>query len=101
MSTTHVHLLLKFHVRTVGFLAMAIGFSIVVPIARSDLLKQVSLVAFVGIALVVIPTYVTGNAAAQKLCVSERHAPCADVAIPRPRIQCSQGAAVLFLAVFL
>ena len=59
MSTTHVHLLLN-HFPTVGFV-MAIGLFVAAVIARSDLLKQVSLVAFVGIALVAIPTYVTGK----------------------------------------
>ena len=80
---------------------MAIGLFIVAVVVRSDLLKQVSLVAFVGIALVAIPTYVTGNAAAQKLCVSERDAPCANAAISRPLIERHEGAAVLFLSVML
>jgi len=99
MSTTHVHLLLN-HFPTVGFV-MVIGLFVAAVIARNDLLKQVSLVAFVGIALVALPTYVTGNAAAQKLCVAAPDAPCADPAISRPLIERHEGAAVLSLAVML
>jgi hypothetical protein len=99
MSTTHVHLLLN-HFPTVGFV-MVIGLFVAAVIARNDLLKQVSLVAFVGIALVALPTYVTGNAAAQKLCVAAPDEPCADPAISRPLIERHEGAAVLSLAVML
>ena len=61
LSPTHIHLLLN-HFPTVGFI---IGLCLFVAalIARSDHLKQASLVLFVGIALITIPTYVTGNAA--------------------------------------
>jgi hypothetical protein len=99
MSTTHAHLLLN-HVPTVGFV-MALGLFLAALVARSDLLKQASLAAFVGIALVAIPTYVTGNAAAQKLCVAEPDEPCADPAISRSLIERHEGAAVLSLAVMV
>src|SRR5688572_21450063 len=99
MSTTHVHLLLN-HVPTVGFV-MAIGLFVAALIARSDQLKQVSLVAFVGIALVAIPAYVTGNAAAQKLCVAAPDEPCADPTLSRLLIERHEGAAVLALSVLL
>jgi hypothetical protein len=61
LTPTHVHLLLN-HFPTIGFV---IGLCLFVAalIARSDHLKQASLVLFVGIALITIPTYVTGNAA--------------------------------------
>lgn len=61
LSPTHIHLLLN-HFPTIGFI---IGLCLFVAalIARSDHLKQASLVLFVGIALITIPTYVTGNAA--------------------------------------
>jgi uncharacterized membrane protein len=61
LSPTHIHLLLN-HFPTIGFV---IGLCLFVAalIARSDHLKQASLVLFVGIALLTIPTYVTGNAA--------------------------------------
>lgn len=65
LSTTHMHLLLN-HFPTIGFI---IGLCLFVAalIARSDHLKQASLVLFVGIAMLAIPTYVTGNAAAAAL----------------------------------
>src|SRR4030095_16361385 len=61
MDTTHLHLLLN-HVPTIGFV-VALGFFIFSFIAKSDHLKQASLVLMVGIAFMTIPTYVTGNAA--------------------------------------
>ena len=59
MDPTHLHLLLN-HVPTVGF---GIGIALFVALSgRSNDPKQASLVIFVGVALVSIPTYVTGNA---------------------------------------
>jgi len=61
MDPTHLHLLLN-HVPTVGFgigialFALSLG-------TRSHHLKQASLVVFVIVALMSIPTYATGNAA--------------------------------------
>jgi hypothetical protein len=99
MSTTHAHLLLN-HFPTVGFV-MTIGLFLAALVARSEHLKQASLGAFVGIALVAIPTYVTGNAAAERLCVAEPGEPCADPAVSRPLIEHHEGAAMLSLAVML
>ncbi|HKE85305.1 MAG TPA: hypothetical protein VKB50_16195 [Vicinamibacterales bacterium] len=61
MDPTHLHLLLN-HVPTVGF-GIGIALFIASLVARSNDLKQASLVVFVVVALVTIPTYVTGNAA--------------------------------------
>ncbi len=61
MDTTHLHLLLN-HFPTIGFI-IGLGFFIVSLIAKSDDLKQGSLAVFVGIAILSIPTYITGNAA--------------------------------------
>ena len=61
MDPTHLHLLLN-HVPTVGF-AIGIALFIASLVARSNDLKQASLVVFVAVALATIPTYVTGNAA--------------------------------------
>jgi hypothetical protein len=94
-----VHLLLN-HFPTVGFV-MTIGLFVAAVVARSAHLKQASLVAFVGIALLAIPTYVTGNAAAETLCVARPGEPCADPAVSRPLIERHEGAAVLSLAVML
>jgi hypothetical protein len=60
-----MHLLLN-HVPTVGF-GLGIGLFVGSLWSRSDDLKRASLVVFVGIALLTIPTYVTGNAAAQAI----------------------------------
>jgi uncharacterized membrane protein len=61
LSPTHIHLLLN-HFPTVGFI-IGICLFVAALIARSDHLKQASLVLFVGIAVLTIPAYVTGNAA--------------------------------------
>ena len=66
MDLTHLHLLLN-HVPTVG-MVIALGLFLLSLIARSDHILQASLALFLGIALLTIPTYVTGNAAAQAIC---------------------------------
>jgi hypothetical protein len=65
MDPTHLHLLLN-HAPTVGF-AVAIVLFFLGMTTRSEHLKQASLVVFVAIALVTLPTYVTGNAAEARL----------------------------------
>ena len=62
LSPTHLHLLLN-HFPTIGFI---IGLSVYVVSLFGGThhhLKQASLVILVGVALITIPTYVTGNAA--------------------------------------
>jgi uncharacterized membrane protein len=61
MDPTHLHLLLN-HVPTVGF-GVGVALYVISLVARSDDLKRASLVVFVGVALLSILTYVTGNAA--------------------------------------
>ena len=61
MDPTHLHLLLN-HVPTVGF-GIGVAMFVLGLVGRSNDLKQASLVIFVGVALITIPTYVTGNAA--------------------------------------
>jgi uncharacterized membrane protein len=95
MSTMHVHLLLN-HFPTVGFV-LTLGLFLAGIVARSDHLKRASLVAFIAIALIAIPTYVTGNAAAEKLCIAQPNGPCADPSISRPLIERHEGAALLSL----
>jgi len=65
MDPTHLHLLLN-HVPTVGF-GIGVALYIASLYAKSNDLKQASLVIFVAVALITIPTYVTGNAAQIKL----------------------------------
>jgi uncharacterized membrane protein len=61
MDPTHIHLLLN-HVPTVGF-GVGIALFVLGIGTRSNDLKQASLVVLVGVALISIPTYATGNAA--------------------------------------
>jgi uncharacterized membrane protein len=65
LSPTHVHLLLN-HFPTIGFI-IGLGLFVVALIAKSNDLKQAGMVIFVGISLLTIPTYVTGNAAAMAI----------------------------------
>ena len=60
-TATHLHLLLN-HVPTVGFV-VGIGLFVIALVSDSDALKSMSLVVLVGIALMALPTYATGNAA--------------------------------------
>jgi len=99
MSTAHAHLLLN-HFPTVG-LVMTIGLFLAGIVARSDQLKRASLVAFIGLGLIVLPTYVTGNAAAETLCIGKVAEPCADSQISRPLIERHEGAAVLALTLIV
>ena len=57
LSPTHIHLLLN-HFPTVGFI-IGICLFVAALIARSDHLKQASLVLFVGIAMLTIPNATT------------------------------------------
>jgi uncharacterized membrane protein len=65
MDPTHFHLLLN-HVPTVGF-GVGIAMFVMGFLGRSNDLKQASLVVLVGVALLSIPTYATGNAAQMNL----------------------------------
>jgi hypothetical protein len=61
MNPAHLHILLN-HFPTVG-LIVAFGLFLGALFKRNDDLKQGALVALVGIALVTIPAYLSGNAA--------------------------------------
>ena len=61
MNLIHLHLLLN-HVPTVGTV-IALGLFLVSLVGKSDDLKRASLAVFFGIALLSLPTYMTGNAA--------------------------------------
>jgi hypothetical protein len=96
LSPTHLHLLLN-HFPTIGFV---IGLTLFVAAlyANSDHLKQAALVIFVGVAIITIPTYASGNAAQMAICVSELADPCADTNVSRPLIEEHEGAAFASLA---
>jgi len=91
LSPTHLHLLLN-HFPTIGFI---IGLTLFVAAlyANSDHLKQAALVIFVGVAILTIPTYASGNAAQVHICEAESGQPCANTDISRPLIEAHEGAA--------
>ena len=61
MDLTHIHLLLN-HFPTIGTIIGG-GLFLLALIAKSDDLKRASLVVLLGIALIAIPTYMSGNGA--------------------------------------
>src|SRR6202142_3477362 len=61
MNLAHVHLLLN-HFPVIGTM-IGIGLFVVSLLGKSEHLQQASLVIFLGIALITIPTYQSGNAA--------------------------------------
>ncbi len=65
MSLTHIHLLLN-HFPIIGTI-VGLGLFLGSLVGKSDHLKQASLILFAGIALLAIPTYMSGNGAAQAL----------------------------------
>ncbi|HEY4365296.1 MAG TPA: hypothetical protein VGN17_30320 [Bryobacteraceae bacterium] len=66
MDLTHFHLLLN-HFPTIGTI-IGLGLFLMALLGKSNELKEASLVVFLGIALLTIPTYITGNAAEEKIC---------------------------------
>ena len=61
MDLTHIHLLLN-HFPTIGFIIGG-GLFVLSLFMKSDDLKLGSLVVLLGIALIAIPTYMSGNGA--------------------------------------
>jgi hypothetical protein len=61
MDLTHLHLLLN-HFPTIGYIVGG-GLFVLSLIAKSDDLKRASLVVLLGISLLAIPTYMSGNGA--------------------------------------
>ncbi|MEQ1575599.1 MAG: hypothetical protein ABL993_15265 [Vicinamibacterales bacterium] len=102
LSLTHLHLLLN-HFPTIGFI-IGLGLFVIALIAGSEHLKTGSLVVLVGIALITIPTYITGNAGEEALCHVAGNtlggaptAPCTDPAVSRTLIEMHEGVAFLAL----
>ena len=95
MDTTHLHLLLN-HVPTIGFV-IGIGLFVLALLARSEDLKRGSLVVLVGIALVSIATYTTGNAAQGAVCIAADEDPCQDATVSKTMIEEHETAAFLAL----
>ena len=65
MNLPHVHLLLN-HFPIIGTI-IALGLYLFALIGKSEDLKRASLVIFAGIALLAIPTYMSGNGAEEAL----------------------------------
>ena len=61
LNAEHLHLLLN-HFPTVGF-SIGLGLFLVALFVKSAELKQAALVIFIAVALLSLPTYLTGNAA--------------------------------------
>jgi hypothetical protein len=95
MDPTHLHLLLN-HVPTLGFGIGIALFALALAMNSNDL-KQASLVIFVGVALVTIPTYVTGNAAQIRLQDMGAIGEAASTRVTLSLVQSHEGAAFLAL----
>jgi uncharacterized membrane protein len=96
MNLAHIHLLLN-HFPTIGTI-IAIGVFLVGLMAKSDDLKKASLVVFLGIALITLPTYMSGNAAQEVICKGQPKGPCTDPGISKALIEKHEGAALLAFA---
>ncbi len=93
-TPTHLHLLLN-HFPTIGFI-IGLGLFVIAMIAKSEHLKLGSLVVLVGISIITIPTYITGNAAGEVICGVAANLPgaCHDTTISRSLIDQHEGAAL-------
>jgi hypothetical protein len=96
MDLTHLHLLLN-HVPTVG-MVITLGLFLLSIATRSDHIRQASLALFLGIAMLTIPTFVTGSAASEVICKGNPTAPCKDTNLSRPMIDAHEGAALWAMA---
>jgi len=95
MNLAHIHLLLN-HFPTVGMI-IGIGLFLLGLAGKSDDLKRASLVVFLGIALLALPTYMSGNAAQEVICKGQPKAPCTDPGVSKALIEKHEGAALLAL----
>ncbi len=93
MNLAHIHLLLN-HFPTIGTI-IGIGLFLVGLMAKSNDLKRASLVVFLGIALITLPTYMSGNAAQEMICKGQPKAPCTDPGVSKALIEKHEGAALL------
>ena len=94
MNLAHLHLLMN-HFPTVGMI-MAVCLYIAALVLRSDHLERAGLVMFVGLALITLPTYMTGNAAQEAICMAKADDPCPpDSHVSKPSIQTHEGAAMV------
>ena len=98
INLAHLHLLIN-HFPTIGFI-IGLGLFLFALIGKSDEMKRASLVVFVGIALLTIPTYITGDAAREMICMVPQKpadAPCNNPSVSRSVIETHRNAALLAL----
>jgi hypothetical protein len=88
MDLTHIHLLLN-HFPTIGMIIGG-GLFLLALIMKSDDLKLASLVVLLGIALLAIPTYMSGNGAQDAI----KSLP----GVPKAMVEAHEGAAFLAIA---
>lgn len=93
MNLAHIHLLLN-HFPTIGF-AIGLCLYFVALAGKSDELKRASFVIFFLIAVVAIPTYVSGNAAEETLCPPGDDGPSCPPGVSVARIRVHEDAALL------
>jgi uncharacterized membrane protein len=91
MDLTHIHLLLN-HFPTIGYIIGG-GLFVLSLITKSDDLKRASLVILLGIAVIAIPTYMSGNGAADGI----KTLP----GVTKSMIETHEGAALVAIAFML
>jgi len=91
MDLTHIHLLLN-HFPTIGYIIGG-GLFLLSLIAKSDDLKRASLVILLGISLIAIPTYMSGNGAQDAI----KSLP----GVSKSLIEAHEGAALVAIAFML
>src|SRR5579863_9418420 len=91
MDLTHIHLLLN-HFPTIGMIIGG-GLFIVALIMKSNDLKRASLVVLLGVALLAIPTYMSGNGAQDAI----KSLP----GVSKSLIEAHEGAALVAIAFML
>src|SRR5579872_2678083 len=89
MDLTHIHLLLN-HFPTIGNIIGG-GLFVLALFMKSDDLKRASLVILLGVALLTIPTYISGNGAQEGI----KGMP----GVSKPLIEAHEGAALEAMAV--
>ncbi len=94
MNLAHIHLLLN-HFPTVGMI-IGLGLFLLGLAGKSEDLKRASLVVFLGISLLTLPTYMSGNAAQEMICRAKTaQDPCIDQGVSKAVIEKHEGAALL------
>jgi uncharacterized membrane protein len=97
MNLAHLHLLLN-HFPTIG-MVVGLGLFLAALLWKNDELKRASLVIFLGIALLALPTYMSGNAAQEAICVTAPDKPCSNPEVSKALIETHEGAAFLAIIV--